>query len=82
MLFNSSAEFLTAEEENIELQHPKRRKIKKSINEKVNISRCKEVAVDPEWVLSKIETKAWTSKRKEPEFKYKKLTNGTLLEQT
>ncbi|KOX80988.1 hypothetical protein WN51_05674 [Melipona quadrifasciata] len=32
------------------------------------------------WILNK--TKAWTSRRKGPEFNYKKLKNGTLVEKT
>ncbi|XP_031834204.2 uncharacterized protein LOC116427689 [Nomia melanderi] len=78
-LLNSSVEFLIAEDEPEIL--PKRRKIKTTIDEKAILLKCKEVAVDPERILSKTDTKAWTSKRKEPEFKYKRLKNGTLVEQ-
>ncbi|XP_076249699.1 uncharacterized protein LOC143188998 [Calliopsis andreniformis] len=82
-LLNSSTEFLSTNEENAEFQNSsKRRKVKNTMDDKLNILKCKEVAVGPEWILSKTETKAWTNKRKEPEFKYKRLKNGTLLEQT
>lgn len=43
-------------------------------------SKFREAAVDPECILSKLETKAWVNKRPEPEFKYKRLNNGTLIE--
>ncbi|KZC07725.1 PREDICTED: uncharacterized protein LOC107185931 [Dufourea novaeangliae] len=79
-LLSSSADFLTAEEE---IEKPqKRRRTEVAIDEKATLLKCKEVAVDPEKILSKTDTKAWTSKRKEPEFKYKRLKNGTLVEQT
>ncbi|XP_033358993.1 uncharacterized protein LOC117238294 [Bombus vosnesenskii] len=79
-LLNSSVQFLTTEEKSEKPQ--KKRKIKATIDEKTNFSKCKIVAVDPERILSKIDTEAWTSKRKEPEFNYKKLKNGTLVEKT
>ncbi|XP_077255149.1 uncharacterized protein LOC143893529 isoform X2 [Temnothorax americanus] len=43
-------------------------------------SKFREVAIDPECILSKLETKAWVNKRPEPEFKYKRLQNGILIE--
>ncbi|XP_076644753.1 uncharacterized protein LOC143354489 [Halictus rubicundus] len=79
-LLSSSVEFLTAEEQLEEL--PRKRKAKVSIDENATMLKCREVAVDPGKILSKSDTKAWTSKRGEPEFKYKKLKNGTLVEQT
>ncbi|XP_078036998.1 uncharacterized protein LOC144470064 [Augochlora pura] len=78
-LLSSSVEFLTAEREPEVL--PKRRKVEVTIDEVATLSRCKEVAVDAERILSKKDTKAWTSKRGEPEYKYRKLKNGTLVEQ-
>ncbi|XP_043250599.1 protein CUSTOS-like [Colletes gigas] len=79
-LLSSSVEFLTEKEE---VEKPqKKRKIPATIDDKKNLVKCKEVAVDPKWILSKTDTKAWKSKRKEPEFKYKKLKNGTLVEDT
>ncbi|XP_076382027.1 uncharacterized protein LOC117224156 [Megalopta genalis] len=79
-LFSSSVEFLSVEEEPEKL--PKKRKVKVTIDEAATMLKCKEVAVDAERILSKSDTKAWTSKRGEPEFKYKKLKNGTLVEKT
>ena len=81
-LLSTSIQYLTTEEEALELQKPQKRKIKETIDDKANISKCKEVAVDPNWILSKEETKAWTSKRRGPEFNYKRLKNGSLVEQT
>ncbi|XP_076625344.1 uncharacterized protein LOC143343883 [Colletes latitarsis] len=78
-LLSSSVEFLTAKEE---VEKPQKRKIQTTIDDKKNFEKCKEVAVDPKWILSKTDTKAWKCKRKEPEFKYKKLKNGTLVEDT
>ncbi|XP_071571555.1 uncharacterized protein [Temnothorax nylanderi] len=43
-------------------------------------SKFREAAIDPERILSKLETKAWVNKRSEPEFKYKRLQNGILIE--
>lgn len=73
-------EFLTTKQE---IEKPqKRRKVQSTIDDKTNFIRCKEVAVDPKQILSKADTKAWKCKRKEPEFKYKRLKNGTLVEKT
>ncbi|XP_066584289.1 uncharacterized protein [Prorops nasuta] len=44
------------------------------------LQKCKEVAVSPDWILSKEATKGWTNRRKNIDFKYKKLKNGTLAE--
>jgi len=44
------------------------------------IKKFREAAVDSECILNKLETKAWVNKRPEPEFKYKRLNNGTLIE--
>nr|XP_003706531.1 PREDICTED: uncharacterized protein LOC100878352 [Megachile rotundata] len=77
-LLNSSGKFIvTKEKEEI---HQKRRIV--DIDDEANYLKCKEVAVDSEWILSKIETKFWTSKRKEPEFKYKRLKTGVLVEKS
>ncbi|XP_051173355.1 uncharacterized protein LOC127289455 [Leptopilina boulardi] len=43
--------------------------------------KIKEAAVSPERILSKCDTKAWFIKKHEADFKYKKLSNGTLVEQ-
>ncbi|XP_043484058.1 uncharacterized protein LOC122512345 isoform X2 [Leptopilina heterotoma] len=43
--------------------------------------RIKEAVVSHERILSKTDTKAWFVRRKEADFKYKKLSNGTLVEQ-
>ena len=73
-------EFLTTEKEDEKSQ--RKRKIEATIDDEMNLLKCKQVAVDPEQILSKVETKAWTSRRKGPEFNYKKLKNGTLVEKT
>lgn len=40
----------------------------------------REAAIDSERILTKLDTKAWVNRRPEPEFKYKRLKNGTLIE--
>ncbi|XP_017760277.1 PREDICTED: uncharacterized protein LOC108550888 [Eufriesea mexicana] len=80
-LLNSSAEVLTIEEENEEFpKFQNKRKIETIIDEKAYLLKCKQVAVNPEQILSKVDTKAWTNKRKGPEFNYKRLKNGILVE--
>ncbi|KAI4497145.1 hypothetical protein M0802_007629 [Mischocyttarus mexicanus] len=78
-LLNSSTNLLTTEDEIEEINNHKRRK--KSINNVKDKSQLEEAAVNPEWILSKVETKSWTERRKGTVFKYKKLNNGTLVEQ-
>lgn len=43
--------------------------------------KVKEAAVNPEWILSKCDTKAWANTKKEAEFRYKKLLDGLLVNQ-
>ncbi|XP_025154238.1 uncharacterized protein LOC105182323 isoform X2 [Harpegnathos saltator] len=66
--------------------HEKKSKKRKNCYELVEdddaISKFREAAVDPGHILNKLDTKAWTNKRPEPEFKYKRLKNGTLIEQS
>ncbi|XP_032680558.1 uncharacterized protein LOC116848509 isoform X2 [Odontomachus brunneus] len=82
-LLSSSKNFLCITE--VHTANEKKSKKHKRCHELVEdddaISKFREAAVDPEYILSKLDTKAWTSKRPEPEFKYKKLKNGTLIEQ-
>lgn len=82
-LLSSSKDCLSATE--IDIVHEKKRKKRKKCHELVEdndaMSKFREAALDPEYILSKIDTKAWTNKRPEPEFKYKRLKNGTLVEQ-
>ncbi|XP_034192531.2 uncharacterized protein LOC117609889 [Osmia lignaria lignaria] len=78
-LLNSSITCVVTEKE---VEKSQKRKIETTIDDEENYIKCKEVAVDPEWILSKVETKAWTSKRKEPEFQYKRLKSGILVEKS
>ena len=41
-------------------------------DEAIDRQKCKEAAVDPEWILSKTETKSWNERQKGEVFKYKK----------
>ncbi|CAK9811384.1 hypothetical protein ANTPLA_LOCUS7006 [Anthophora plagiata] len=82
-LLNSSTEFLAAKEAVDEIpEPPRKRKIEATMDDKANLLKCREVTVDPEVILSKKETKAWSNRRKGKEFKYKKQKNGTLVEVT
>ncbi|CAL7938744.1 unnamed protein product [Xylocopa violacea] len=81
-LLNSSVDFLSAKEESIEEKPQRKRKSETTIDHKETLVKCKEAALEPDRILSREETKAWTSKRKEPEFKYKRMKNGTLIEKT
>ena len=61
----------------------KRRKpslLKKDVSIPCKI-KFQEAAVDPEWILSKCDTKAWVNKRKEADFKYKMSQDGTIIEE-
>lgn len=78
-LFNSSVTCVVTEKE---VEKSQKRKVATTIDDEENYIKCKQVAVDPEWILSKVETKAWTSKRKEPEFQYKRLKSGILVEKS
>ncbi|XP_015180930.1 PREDICTED: uncharacterized protein LOC107068734 [Polistes dominula] len=78
-LLNSSTILLTAEDEVEELHNYKRRK--KSVDKVIDKSKFQEATVNPEWILSKVETKFWTERRKGAVFKYKKSKDGTLVEQ-
>lgn len=63
-------------------KHKKRSKSNKQSAEEDSdtLLKCREAAIDPEHILTKLDTKAWINRRPEPEFKYKRLKNGTLIE--
>ncbi|KAK2579231.1 hypothetical protein KPH14_008200 [Odynerus spinipes] len=80
LLSSSTNLLLTDEDVPVESKnHKKRKKIIKEVT--TDVSQFKEAAIDPERILSKIETKAWAERHKGSVFKYKKLKNGTLIEQ-
>ncbi|XP_011877032.1 PREDICTED: uncharacterized protein LOC105567086 [Vollenhovia emeryi] len=45
-----------------------------------DLSKFREAAVDHKRILNKLDTKDWVNKRPEPEFRYKRLKNGNLIE--
>ncbi|XP_011311849.1 uncharacterized protein [Fopius arisanus] len=45
-----------------------------------NLLKCQESAVDPQFVLSKVETEFWSDRKKGIVYEYKKLPDGTLIE--
>ncbi|KAK0166920.1 hypothetical protein PV327_004386 [Microctonus hyperodae] len=57
----------------------KRRKTKDNSAE--NKLKCQEVAVNPELIITQAETKAWNQRQKGTVFKYKKKSDGTLVEE-
>lgn len=63
-------------------EHEKRSKRNRQIAEDDSdaLLKFQEAAIDPERILSQLDTKAWVNKRPEPEFKYKRLKNGILIE--
>jgi len=62
-------------------EHDKKSRKKRQIAENdEDLSKFREAAIDPEYILSKLDTKVWVNKHPESEFKYKKLKNGTLIE--
>lgn len=44
------------------------------------LSKFREAAINPESILSKSDMIVWSSKYSKPEFKYKKLKDGILIE--
>lgn len=78
-LLSTSENFVTTEVKCETIS--KKRKSKNFLEDDDAMLKFREAAVDPEFVLSKSDTKAWTSKHPEPDFKYKRLKNGTLIEQ-
>ncbi|XP_014209951.2 uncharacterized protein LOC106640426 [Copidosoma floridanum] len=80
-LFSSSNTVLTGIVDTVEPKILKKRK-KTSIpfNEKDNLKKCVEVAVNPEDIISQKETKFWTDRKIREPFKYKKQKNGLLTE--
>jgi len=62
-------------------EHDKKSKKKRQIaKNNEDLSKFQEAAIDPAYILSKLDTKVWVNKHPETEFKYKKLKNGTLIE--
>ncbi|XP_025995834.1 uncharacterized protein LOC105193021 [Solenopsis invicta] len=68
--------------ENLEYERrfKRNRQIVQGMEDDKSLSKFREVAVDPEHILNKLDTEAWVNRRPEPEFKYKRLKNGTLVE--
>lgn len=82
-LLSSSKKFLSTTDVYTvyEKKSIKRKKCHELVEDDDAMSKFREAAIEPEHILNKLDTKAWVSKRPEPEFKYKKLKNGTLIEQ-
>lgn len=83
-LLRTSKKYLVITE-SIEIYADGKEKLKKCKNyhpseSKDALFKFQEAAVDPEFIMSKSDTKAWFNKRPEPEFKYKRLKNDILVE--
>ncbi|XP_011706149.1 PREDICTED: uncharacterized protein LOC105461348 isoform X2 [Wasmannia auropunctata] len=80
-LLNTSKKLLTVKVGEEYTEKEKRSKRNRQIAEDDEaLSKFREAAIDAEYILSQVDTKAWVNKRPEPEFKYKRLKNGTLIE--
>ncbi|KAF7987452.1 hypothetical protein HCN44_003214 [Aphidius gifuensis] len=83
-LFNESKTILTNNNDDLLIDNPNINNKRKLICKKNNVnlaSRCKEAAVDPDWILNKCEIKYWNERPKGLVYKYKKMPNGLLIEQ-
>jgi len=80
---STSKTFLTTEitEEHAEYKKKSKREKRKIIEDDNALIKFQEAAIDPEHILSKLDIKAWVNRRPEPDFKYKRLRNGILIEQ-
>ncbi|XP_012218099.1 uncharacterized protein [Linepithema humile] len=84
-LLSTSKKFLVITESR-EIYTEDKKKSKKCKNyhqfaeDKNALLKLQEAAVDPESIMNKSNTKTWINKRPEPEFKYKRLKNDTLIE--
>lgn len=78
-LLSSSINLLTDEDVVVELKNHKKRK--RTVDEVTDVSQFQEAAVNPECILSKVETTFWAERHKGLVFKYKRLKDGTLMEQ-
>lgn len=80
-LLSDSTDVINCEEEILPVPEKRKRKLKdRSENNISNIEKCKQAAVDPEFILSKFEVGSWNERPKGTVFKYKKMPNGTLIE--
>ncbi|XP_034938216.1 protein CUSTOS-like [Chelonus insularis] len=80
-LLKTSAHILTGDE--IEEQKVLSKRKRPSIHsEKTTeiLSKCREAAVDPEKIISKLEVQSWDERQRGTVFKYKKLADGSLIE--
>ncbi|XP_058791331.1 uncharacterized protein LOC131664333 isoform X2 [Phymastichus coffea] len=79
-LFNCSNTILTEIFDDDKQNKIDRKNVSKAFDEKTNLSRCKEVAIDSQAILSQDDLKFWVNRKHSQEFKYKKLKSGTLLQ--
>ncbi|XP_011644984.1 uncharacterized protein LOC105432071 isoform X2 [Pogonomyrmex barbatus] len=80
-LLSTSKKFLrSAEVTKKYIKHKKPKESKQILEDEKALLKFREAAVDSERILNKSDTKAWVNRRPEPEFKYKRLKNGTLVE--
>ncbi|XP_018047141.1 PREDICTED: uncharacterized protein LOC108686379 isoform X2 [Atta colombica] len=58
----------------------KSKRNRQTVEDDETSSKFREAAIDPEYILNKLDLEAWVNKRPESEFKYKRLKDGTLIE--
>lgn len=79
-LFHSSNAVLTEVVDEDEPKKTCKKNIISKFDEKANFLRCKEVALDPETILSQQDLQFWVNRKHSEEFKYRKSKNGILLQ--
>jgi len=81
-LLNTSKNLLTITKIKEEcMGHKKKfKRNRQTVEDDETSSKFREAAIDPEYILNKLDLKAWVNKRPESEFKYKRLKDGTLIE--
>lgn len=75
-----TVEEIDKEEASIINMSKRKRKLEKEENFDEILFKCRNVAVEPESVLSKLDTKVWTEKQKGVIYRYKKFNDGTIIE--
>ncbi|CAL1681273.1 unnamed protein product [Lasius platythorax] len=81
-LLSTSKKFVTTKEiTKLFTKHKEKlRKCSQIMEDDKTLSKFREAAINPESILSKSDMIVWSSKYSKPEFKYKKLKDGILIE--
>ncbi|XP_070153635.1 uncharacterized protein [Polyergus mexicanus] len=80
-LLSTSKKFVTTKEmTKLYTKNKEKLRCSQIIEHSKTLSKFQEAAIDPECILSKSDMIVWTNEYYTPEFKYKKLKDGTLIE--